>query len=159
MGKQYKKFSLKFRTEEGISTYLKRTARTMNEALEIARKIAERENWRVVSVREFSEEKTEEIRELKWCLQSLCDAKKVGYTEVDFVKEARQISKEEVALYTQKSLAWSKYKRLCEQFYSEGWTEQLEKAIQDARRQFELARKNSLAFIHKAYDEKIDVLI
>jgi len=153
-----KTFSIRFRTPDKITIFHQLKASSIDEAIELSKKLAEEKDWKVISVREFSVKKSEEQRESKYSLQALERARAIGFTNVDFDKETPKISDEEKQLYQAKTEAWNTYKSLCERFYAD-YSEQLEKQLQETRQRFDLALRNFNAYVNENYDAKIDVIL
>lgn len=149
-----KTFSIRFRTSDRITVFEQRKARGIDEAIELSKQIAQEKNWKVISVREFSAKKSEEQRETKWSLQALEKARLIGFTSLDFEKEASKITEEEKRLYQAKTEAWNQYKALCSKFY-ESYSEDLEKQLQEARQKFDLALRMHNEFIRENYNTEL----
>lgn len=147
-------FSIRFKTSDKIVIFQQKKARNINEALKLAKQIGNENNWKVISVREFSAKKSEEQREPKWSLQALEKARAVGFTNVDFEKEESKISEEEKRLYHAKTEAWNNYKALCSKFYSD-YSEALEKEIQDARQKFDFALRMYNEHVRENYNTEL----
>jgi predicted nucleic acid-binding Zn-ribbon protein len=157
MDEKLRSFSIRFRTMDKITVSHQLKAKTLDEAIDLAKKLADEKSWRMVSIREFSAKKSEEQREPKYSLQALEKAKVIGFTNVDFDKETSKITDEEKKLYQAKTEAWNTYKSLCTKFYSD-YSEDLEKQLQMARQKFDLALRNLNEFMRENYG-KIDVCL